>query len=553
MKKTHHKPEFASRNLPRKSVSLARALSKLGICSRSQAVGIILEGSVQVNQQTQRNPDFMLDMDHDTISVHGKKAKPAAKLYVMLNKPKGLVTTANDEKGRETVFSCFTNTNFSHISPVGQLDKASEGLLLFTNDTRWGNRITDPSFHVEKTYHVQVQQLPEAGIMRKMIEGIWVTETDLAPDAPEKVLLKARRVTPVRQGDNNAWLEVVLDEGKNRHIRRLFEAMEIEIRHLIRVSIGDLALGDLAQGAWRFLTEEEANRLAPPKTAPEAPATAAAPKRDYRAQRSAPASSRSDRGRNERSSEHPRGNRHGKGPRPQQDSAAPREGHRDDRPRPRRDSEAPREGHRDDRPRPRRDSETPREGHRDDRPRPRRDSAAPREGHRDDRPRPRRDSEAPREGHRDDRPRPRRDSEAPREGHRDDRPRPRRDSAAPRDARRNDRPRPRRDSSAPRAERPEHGPDQRPAEASPRPAKHGNQPGKRPRRSGGNQHPRKPAPSDGAPRQRREPRDPIDAARKSGGEKRSPNQANEGNTGDRPPRRRSGPQKGFEKFVKKGQ
>src|SRR5712671_1271663 len=124
----------------------------------------------------------------------------------MLNKPRGLVTTRNDEKGRKTVFACFLGHELPFVTPVGRLDKASEGLLLFTNDTAWASRITDPASHLEKVYHVQVNCLAGSTFVQRLLQGV----------SAEGEFLDARGARVLRQGEKNSWLEIVLDEGKNR-------------------------------------------------------------------------------------------------------------------------------------------------------------------------------------------------------------------------------------------------------------------------------------------------------------------------------------------------
>ena len=151
---------------------LARALSKLGFCSRSQAVVAIPSGKVSLNGRVCRDPEKPVLLDRDQITVAGQSIQQPEHRYLMLNKPRGLVTTASDEKGRDTVFSCFAGASFPHLSPVGRLDKASEGLLLFTNDTAWANRITDPATHLPKTYHVQVSGLVDEELLARLGSGI---------------------------------------------------------------------------------------------------------------------------------------------------------------------------------------------------------------------------------------------------------------------------------------------------------------------------------------------------------------------------------------------
>ncbi|HEX7242655.1 MAG TPA: pseudouridine synthase, partial [Longimicrobiaceae bacterium] len=156
----------------RPAVGLARALSKLGFCSRSQAHGVVAEGRVRVNGRVRRDPDFRMDPERDRIEVDGARVAAEAPVYLMLNKPRGLVTTASDERGRATVYDCLADPALPRVSPVGRLDRASEGLLLFTNDTRWAARVLDPATHLDKSYHVQVDRLPDDDLLRRMTEGV---------------------------------------------------------------------------------------------------------------------------------------------------------------------------------------------------------------------------------------------------------------------------------------------------------------------------------------------------------------------------------------------
>lgn len=226
---------------------LARALSKLGHCSRSQGFALIRSGQVMLNGRICRDPEQPVVMGRDQVQVQGTALEASKRLYIMLNKPRGLVTTASDEEGRVTVYDCFLGAGLPHLSPVGRLDKASEGLLLFTNDNAWAHGITDPETHLEKNYHVQVARLVDEPLLRRLHEGI--------VDGGEK--LRMRRVKILRRGEKNTWLDITLDEGRNRHIRRIMEAYDMEVLRLVRVSVGALALGELAKGQWRELADEE--------------------------------------------------------------------------------------------------------------------------------------------------------------------------------------------------------------------------------------------------------------------------------------------------------
>ncbi|OGG43779.1 MAG: pseudouridine synthase [Candidatus Handelsmanbacteria bacterium RIFCSPLOWO2_12_FULL_64_10] len=233
----------------RPKVSLPRALSKLGHCSRTQAQALIAAGRVQVNGRARTDAALRVDLERDRIEVDGRRLAPADKVYLMLNKPRGLVTTASDEEGRPTVYTCLPE--HPYLAPVGRLDKASEGLLLFTNDTRWADHILSPGSHIEKVYHVQVDGPADEALLQQMVEGV----TD------EEDFLAAKRVSVLRRGGRNTWLEVVLDEGKHRHIRRLLIALGVEVLRLVRVAVGPLTLGDLTKGKYRRLTDEERRAL----------------------------------------------------------------------------------------------------------------------------------------------------------------------------------------------------------------------------------------------------------------------------------------------------
>jgi 23S rRNA pseudouridine2605 synthase len=233
-----------------RKVGLARALSKLGYCSRSNAAKIICAGEVALNGTIRRDPEFPVHLGRDRIKVGGNEIRTEARIYWMLNKPRGLVTTASDEQGRETIYSLLDGT-LPWMGPVGRLDKATEGLLLLTNDTEWAARISDPASHLDKTYHVQVKatgiQLP----IENLISGVVV----------DGELLRAKAARIVRTGDKNTWVEIVLDEGKNRQIRRMFEHFGIEVVRLIRIAIGPLDLGQLSKGRSRALTLDEKSAI----------------------------------------------------------------------------------------------------------------------------------------------------------------------------------------------------------------------------------------------------------------------------------------------------
>jgi 23S rRNA pseudouridine2605 synthase len=249
--KSHRTKSSARQHGKGKHVGLARALSKLGYCSRSDAFSLIREGRVRLNGMMPRNPEAPVRLGLDRIEVDGKRTHAAERAYLMLNKPRGVVTTADDEKGRETIYSLLPKDR-QWTAPVGRLDKASEGLLLLTNDSEWGARITDPDSHLEKTYRVQIGAVADPTLLELLARGM---------EMPTGERLKAKRARLARSGEKNSWIEIVLDEGKNRQIRRMLDALGVEVLRLIRVAIGPLQLGELAKGAYRPLRQEEKQAL----------------------------------------------------------------------------------------------------------------------------------------------------------------------------------------------------------------------------------------------------------------------------------------------------
>ncbi|HEY9143139.1 MAG TPA: pseudouridine synthase [Arenimonas sp.] len=233
---------------------VARVLSKLGLCSRTEAARWVVAGRVAVNGRLVRDPEFPVVQGRDALSLDGAPLEAAGRVVVALNKPRGLVTTASDERGRDTVYRCLEGSGLPWLAPVGRLDQASEGLLLMANDPVWAATVTDPATGPDKTYHVQVDAVPDDALLARLVAGI---------DC-EGEWLAASSASLLRSGGRTAWLEIRLDEGRNRQIRRLLASQGLETRRLVRVAIGGLALGDLAKGAWRRLSDAEVSSLAPP-------------------------------------------------------------------------------------------------------------------------------------------------------------------------------------------------------------------------------------------------------------------------------------------------
>jgi 23S rRNA pseudouridine2605 synthase len=238
-------------------LGVARVLSKLGLCSRTEAARWVRDGRVSVNGRKVDDPEFPVREGVDRVDVDGGAARARQRVVLMLNKPRGLVTTTSDERGRATVYDCLRDAPVEWLAPVGRLDQASEGLLLFTNDPAWAARITAPDTGPTKTYHVQVNRVPDESLAAALVAGV----RDERDERDERDVLAAREARVLRAGARHGWLEVVLDEGRNRQIRRMFAALDIDVLRLVRVAIGPLELGKLAKGAWRQLDDREIEAL----------------------------------------------------------------------------------------------------------------------------------------------------------------------------------------------------------------------------------------------------------------------------------------------------
>jgi 23S rRNA pseudouridine2605 synthase len=232
-------------------IGLARALSKLGYCSRSQASELIRAGRVTLNGAIARDPEAPVRSPQARIEVDGVPVAAQTKVYLMLNKPRGAVTTASDEKSRETVYA-YLDPALPWVAPIGRLDKASEGLLLLTNDSEWAARLLAPETHLDRIYHVQIGAVADAALIESLVQGVRTEDGSI---------LRAKSARILRGGKKNTWLEIVLDEGKNRHIRRMLAQLEINVLRLLRVAFGPLGLGDLPKASSRTLTPAEKQAL----------------------------------------------------------------------------------------------------------------------------------------------------------------------------------------------------------------------------------------------------------------------------------------------------
>ena len=244
---------------------VARVISKRGFCSRSVAENLVREGRVSLRGKIVRDPDTPA-YENDEIAVDGKLIEAAQKFYFAMNKPRGIVTTASDEKGRKTVMDLFREQYAKMfpgkpvppISPVGRLDAASEGLLLFTNDTKWADALLNPKDsgsgagmtpHL-KIYRVQVKGLPTADDLAKMEAGFNVPPRVFGES---EEFMHAERAVLHSEGEKNCWLEITLSEGKNREIRRMLVHLGYEVMRLVRIQFDKYTLDDLKPGEIRPL------------------------------------------------------------------------------------------------------------------------------------------------------------------------------------------------------------------------------------------------------------------------------------------------------------
>jgi 23S rRNA pseudouridine2605 synthase len=230
-------------------VSLARALSKFGVCSRAEAARWVLAGRVAVNGHVVLFPERRLDPRADRVTVDGRRVSDTSdRLVLALHKPAGYITSRTDPGGRPTVYELLGDVA-RWVFPVGRLDRDSAGLLVMTNDHRLGERLTSPESHVPKTYHARVAGVPGAEALRTLRSG--VSLDDGQSTRPARVRLLG---TPKEGG---TWLEIVLTEGKNRQVRRMCAAIGHDVLDLVRVGIGGLGLGELPAGRWRALEADE--------------------------------------------------------------------------------------------------------------------------------------------------------------------------------------------------------------------------------------------------------------------------------------------------------
>lgn len=231
-------------------IRLQKFLSQAAVASRRKSEELISQGKVRVNGRVAGLGD-KVSPRHDTVTVSGKKIVVSRKhYYVMLHKPRGFITTMEDEMGRKCVAQLVSDVG-ARVYPVGRLDKESEGMLIMTNDGEFANFMTHPSKHVPKTYRVTIRPSVSNEQLDQMRDGM---EIDGKLTAPADVHV-------IEKQDNRVVLEVILYEGRNRQIRRMCEELGLEVARLKRTAVGTIKLGMLPQGKWRDLTDDEVHKL----------------------------------------------------------------------------------------------------------------------------------------------------------------------------------------------------------------------------------------------------------------------------------------------------
>jgi pseudouridine synthase len=225
-------------------------LSKAGVGSRVDAARWIRAGRVQVNGRVVRDPDRWVDLARDRVRFDGKPLEARQRVYVLLHKPAGYLTTYRDPRGRPTVYELIAGVG-TFVSPVGRLDLDTSGLLLMTNDTQLAERVTNPSSHVPKIYRVKASVPLSDDQLRRLRDGIELSDGPTRP----------AQVARLRGPEGTTGFEITLTEGRNRQVRRMVEALGAEVVELVRVKIGPLGLGTLPAGKWRQLTPAEVRAL----------------------------------------------------------------------------------------------------------------------------------------------------------------------------------------------------------------------------------------------------------------------------------------------------
>jgi pseudouridine synthase len=230
--------------------TLDRIISKAGLGSRTDARSWIGAGRVSVNGKVIQTPDHWVDPRRDKVTLDGKRLEPVRKRYILLYKPRGYLTTYRDPQGRPTVYDLLADVK-EFVGQVGRLDLESSGLLLLTNDTQFAEGLTNPQYHVPKTYLVKAAGKLTEEQLERLRSGVELSDGQTRPAT----------VTRVRDSDKYTTVEIMITEGRNRQVRRMLEAVDSRVVKLVRTQIGELTLKGLAIGHWRDLTTAEVTRL----------------------------------------------------------------------------------------------------------------------------------------------------------------------------------------------------------------------------------------------------------------------------------------------------
>ena len=255
MKKTKSVQAPPSGDRPIKT--LERVLSKAGLGSRSEARKWVGEGRVKVNGRVEGDPNRWIDLERDSVTLDDRLIEQAERAYLLLHKPAGYLTTYRDPEGRKTIYDLLPDRD-RYLFPVGRLDLDTSGLLILTNDTAFAERLTNPEYHVPKTYVVKASKHLRDEDLDRLRNGIELRDGPTRP----------ANVTRLREPGGKTVFEITITEGRNRQVRRMVEALEAKVVSLARVAIGDLTLGELAEGEYRALTKQEVARIVSPVTTP---------------------------------------------------------------------------------------------------------------------------------------------------------------------------------------------------------------------------------------------------------------------------------------------
>ena len=239
-----------------------KIISQAGVCSRRHAEALITEGRISINGTVVTELGTKADPDRDQILLDGKPLRPESrKIYLLLNKPVGYVTTLHDPQGRPIVTELLKDFE-ERLFPVGRLDYNTEGLLLLTNDGDWANRLAHPRHKVEKEYQVRVRGSVRPAQLQRLAAGVELSEGKTAP----------ARVELVRQSEKNSWVAITIHEGRYRQVRRMCQEVGLDVVRLRRIRYGSVSLGDLQPGKWRLLTAGEVRSLGGQPDRPARPA-----------------------------------------------------------------------------------------------------------------------------------------------------------------------------------------------------------------------------------------------------------------------------------------